>query len=49
MVIWAQYSDGQFGALAAIGTLMIAVLVTLVMLLLLVGRRSRRGISLDAM
>lgn len=49
VVIWAQYSDGQFGALAAIGTLMIAVLVTLVMLLLLVGRRSRRGISLDAM
>lgn len=49
VVIWAQYSDGQFGALAALGTLMIAILVTLVLILLLIGRRSRAGVSFEAM
>ena len=49
VVIWAQYSDGQFGALAALGVLMIGVLVALVFLLLAIGGRSKSGISLDAM
>ena len=49
VLIWSQYSDGQFGALAALGVLMIAILVALVFLLLTIGRRSKGGINLDAM
>jgi iron(III) transport system permease protein len=49
VLIWAQYSDGEFGALAAIGVLMILVLVLLVLLMLMVSRRFRGGVHIESM
>jgi iron(III) transport system permease protein len=49
VLIWSEYSDGQFGALAALGVVMIAILVALVFILLAIGRRTKGGFSIDAM
>lgn len=48
VLIWSQYSDGEFGALAALGVIMIVVLVLLVLLMLIVGRRFRGGVRIES-
>lgn len=48
VLIWSQWSDGQFGALSALGVIMIAILLVLVIVMLLVSRRGR-GVDVRAM